>query len=62
MIDTEILNWLIFYAGRIVVHDSAETVTVKWYSDGDEKCTPILDCSPREAVAVAMQIEERGTP
>ena len=55
--DTQILNWLIFYAGRIVVCDSAETVYVEWYSDGDEKKTPLLTCNPREAVIEAMELE-----
>ena len=58
--DTEILDWLIFYAGRVVVHESAETVTVEWYSsDGEAMNTPILDCDPRAAVKKAMKINDR---
>ena len=56
--DTEMLDWLIFYGGRVCTSRDGDDAWVKWYSgDGEEELESDQFGDARKAIQAAMKAE-----
>lgn len=64
--DTELLDWLIFYSGRVCYSNDGDTCRVMWYSSNEEagnagEMETGMFGDARNAIEAAMKAEEMLT-